>query len=162
MSATSDSVHSGVGSILLFDSSISDTQTAVLLNSNPLPNKDDTSNTLLLDNVVLTNVPTAVGSAEGGSVLPGGTITITSWGRGSRYQDASGVGAYVADNIPAPRKDIGLLDTQGRFFEKTRPQYENLAASDFVSVKGNDKHLNFSVYPITLLETSFDVFFSAN
>ncbi|ODM95629.1 Glucan 1,3-beta-glucosidase [Orchesella cincta] len=135
MSSPSDSVRSGVGSVLLMDSVITDTQTAVLLTTAAAPVASDTSNTLLLDNVRLVNTPTAVGAATGESLLNGGTMTIQAFGRGSRYNDASGNGQYVADNLPNVNKDSSLLDSEGRFFEKTRPQYETLSVNDFASVK---------------------------
>lgn len=124
------------------DSTITDTQTAVLLNSAPLPSGSDTSNTLLIDNVRLVNTPVAVGAATGETMLSGGTTTIASFGRGSRYSDASGNAQYVQTDIPTVQKDSSLLDSQGRFLEKSRPQYEQLSANDFASVKGKQRFIN--------------------
>lgn len=62
MSATGDGVSSGVGSILLMDSSITNTQIGVLLRNNPPPNRYDVSGTLLLDNIQVNNVGTVVQS----------------------------------------------------------------------------------------------------
>lgn len=136
ISQGSDGVRSGIGSVLLYDSVITDTQTAVLINGNYLPTTSDTSDTLLLDNVRLVNTPVAVKAASGETVLNGGTTTVTSWGRGSRYMDNSGRAQYISENLPAPIKDASLLDGQGKFFERSRPQYENLGVNDFASVKG--------------------------
>lgn len=137
MSQEGGDVRSGIGSVLLMDSTITDTDTGILLNSAPLPAGDDTSNTLLLDNVRLVNTPKAVAALTGETMLAGGTTTITSFGRGSRYNDASGTPQYVMNEIPNVRKDASLLDGEGRFFEKSRPQYEQLAVGDFASVKGS-------------------------
>lgn len=73
---------------------------------------------------------------DGGVVLQHNGV-IPAWGRGSRYQDASGVGTYVTGALPAISKSANLLDGQGRFFRRTRPQYETLPASYFDSVKSN-------------------------
>lgn len=60
MSATGGGVSSGVGSILLMDSAITNTQTGVLIRNNPPPSRNDVSGTLLLDNVDIQNVNAVV------------------------------------------------------------------------------------------------------
>ncbi len=152
MSQGSDGVRSGIGSVLLMDSTISDTQTGVLLNSAPLPSAQDTSNTLLLDNVRLVNTPVAVGAVTGETMLTGGTTTIAAFGRGSRYSDNSGNAQYVQSDIPGIQKDPSLLDGEGKFFEKTRPQYETLSVNDFASVKGKKRKHSIQAEPTNILK----------
>lgn len=118
------------------DSTVSNTGSAVRLRLNTAPNVDDTSNTLLLDNVILQNVINAVVDMNGGTVLPGGSMTIAAWGRGSRYTDDSGNVAFATADLPPVNKSPLLLGEQGRFFVKSRPQYEQLGVNDFASVKG--------------------------
>ncbi len=60
MSAEGNPVSSGVGSILLMDSTITNTQTGIRIRNNPPPTRTDVSGTLLLDNVQVTNVGTVV------------------------------------------------------------------------------------------------------
>jgi len=136
MSAAGGNVNSGVGSILLMDSSITNTPVGVRLNANPGPNANDVSGTLLLDNVIVQGVDAIVQDAGGAAVLQGNGI-ITSWGRGSVYQDVSGTATYQTGYLPVPNKSGVLLDGAGKFFEKSRPQYEGLTVNDFASVKGN-------------------------
>lgn len=137
MSATSNSVQSGVGSILLMDSTIYNSVTGVLLRNNPPPNMNDVSGTLLLDNVQVNNVTTVVQDTDGNGILiSNGQQTIASWGRGSVYKDDSGQGTFSTDYLPSITKSPSLLDSEGRFFHKSRPQYEQVISSDFVSVKG--------------------------
>jgi glucan 1,3-beta-glucosidase len=97
-----------------------------------------TSGTLLLDNVKLSNVATAVkNSATGGTILAGttGSTTIQSWGQGTVYTNTSGSGTFNQGNLPsAPTKPSVLLGSQG-FFERPRPQYEHYPVSSFYSVK---------------------------
>jgi len=95
---------------------------------------NDVSGTLLLDNVDINNVGTVVQDAQGGAVL-NQQGKIASWGRGSRYTDESGTGNYATDFLPNVNKPAVLLDGEGRFFQKSRPQYENLTPADFASVK---------------------------
>ncbi|OXA60273.1 probable glucan endo-1,3-beta-glucosidase ARB_02077 [Folsomia candida] len=136
MSALGDQVTSGVGSILLMDSTISNTPSGVLLRAFPAPHVGDTSGTLLLDNVRVDAVPNVVVDTSGQALLTSsGQQTIPSWGRGSFYQDDSGVNTFAADYLPNIVKDPSLLDAQGKFFAKSRPQYETLPADEFASVK---------------------------
>lgn len=136
MSATSSSVQSGVGSILLLDSSITNATTGVLLRNNYQPRMDDVSGTLLLDNVEVNNVDSVVQGTNGDTILTSNEQqTIVSWGRGSVYKDDSGKGTFSTDYLPPIIKSVNLLDKDGKFFQKSRPQYENLISSDFVSVK---------------------------
>lgn len=60
MSAVGGGVSSGVGSILLMDSTITNTQTGVLIRANPPPARNDVSGTLLIDNVQANNVQAVV------------------------------------------------------------------------------------------------------
>jgi len=134
MSALGGGVSSGVGSILLMDSLIQNTQVGVLIRNNPPPNRLDVSGTLLLDNVQVNGVGTVVQSNDGTPVLQANGV-IPSWGRGSRYYDANNVAAYTASALPTITKAPVLLDAQGHFFRRTRPQYEAYSASYFDSVK---------------------------
>lgn len=137
MSSTNSNVQSNVGSILLLDSSLTNTTTGVLLRNNHEPNTNDMSGTLLLDNVQVSNVFTVVEGTNGDAILRvNGPQTIASWGRGSLYTDESGSGIISTNYLPAITKSANLLDSEGKFFQRSRPQYENLISSDFVSVKG--------------------------
>ena len=90
---------------------------------------------IVLNNVKLQNVKTAVGVAGGQTVLAGGTKTIASWGQGNVYNGTSSSFQYVKSDVPAPTKASSLLDKSGNIFGRARPQYENYAVSQFVSVK---------------------------
>ncbi|KAI0051873.1 glycoside hydrolase family 55 protein [Auriscalpium vulgare] len=90
---------------------------------------------LVLNNIKLNNVPTAVGIVGGATVLAGGTTTINSWAQGNTYTGTTAGGRYLQGNINNIPKASSLLDSSGRIFGKTRPTYANYAASQFVSVK---------------------------
>ncbi|KAJ6514576.1 exo-beta-1,3-glucanase [Mycena vulgaris] len=90
---------------------------------------------LVLNNIHLNNVPTAVGVVGGAVVLAGGTTTINSWGQGNVYTGTSGAGRFTQGPIAAPNKAASLLDSSGRIFGKTHPQYGAYSASQFVSVR---------------------------
>lgn len=90
---------------------------------------------LALNNIHLNNVPTAVGVVGGAVVLGGGTTTIASWGQGNVFKGTSAAGTFTQGNIPAANKPAALLDSSGRIFGKTHPQYGAYAVSQFVSVR---------------------------
>ncbi len=90
---------------------------------------------LVLNNIRLNNVPTAVGVVGGAVVLNGGTTTIASWGQGNVYQGTNTAGTFTKGNIVAANKPSVLLDSAGNIFGRTHPQYEGYAPSQFVSVK---------------------------
>ena len=79
---------------------------------------------LVLNNINLQNVATAVGVANGQVVLPGGTTTIESWGQGNVYSGSSSVFQFVQGSVPAPNKPRNLLDNSGKIFSRSHPQYE--------------------------------------
>lgn len=142
MSATNSPVQSNVGSILVLDSSITNADVGVLLRNNYAPNMNDVSGTLLLDNVDVNNVTNVVQGSNGDTILSVNSAngqTISSWGRGSVYKDDSGKGIFSTDYLPPITKSANLLDSEGKFFQKSRPQYEHLSSSDFVSVKSKCK-----------------------
>ncbi|KAF7317145.1 hypothetical protein HMN09_00449200 [Mycena chlorophos] len=90
---------------------------------------------VVLNNVKLKNVPTAVGVVGGAVVLAGGTKTIASWAQGNVYTGKNGERKFVQGAIEAPPKPSSLLDSSGKIFGRGRPQYESYATSQFVSAR---------------------------
>ncbi|KAJ7118715.1 exo-beta-1,3-glucanase [Mycena epipterygia] len=90
---------------------------------------------LVLNNIKLTNVPTAVGVVGGAVVLNGGTTTIASWAQGNVYKGTSGTGTFTQGAIAAPVKPAALLDSTGKIFGRTHPQYAAYDVTQFVSVR---------------------------
>jgi len=127
--------NQAVGSLLIMDSQISKTETAVLTNtgSGTVP---PGSGALILDNVKLTDVKHAVATPSGKTILEGGSKVIASWGQGHVY-DQTGKMHFNQGNLPAPTKSAVLLDSKNAnhiFFEKQKPTYTDVALTDFVSV----------------------------
>ncbi|KAJ7818674.1 exo-beta-1,3-glucanase [Mycena olivaceomarginata] len=90
---------------------------------------------LVLNNIKLTNVPTAIGLFGGAVLLAGGTTTITSWGQGNIYTGSNGTGTFTQGYIAAANKPSVLLDSAGNIFGRTHPQYAQYAVDQFVSVR---------------------------
>lgn len=111
---------------------------------------------LVLNNIKLQNVPTAVGVANGTVVLAGGTITIESWGQGNIYSGTSSSSKFVQSDIPSPIKPSTLLDGSGRIFGRSHPQYENFAVDQFVSVKSQGAKGDGKTDDTAVLQAVFD------
>ncbi|KAF8439368.1 glycoside hydrolase family 55 protein [Boletus edulis BED1] len=122
----------GVGSEAIIDAVV--TNTPVFVRSSVASN-GTLPYSLVLNNIQLTNVPTAVGVGNGGTILAGGTTTIASWGQGHMYSGTGGQKTWVQSNIPSVNKPPMLLDSAGRIFGKARPQYADYATSQIISVK---------------------------
>ena len=90
---------------------------------------------IVLNNIQLNNVPTAVGVVGGQVVLSGGTTTINTWAQGNVYSGTSSSGRFVQGSITAPNKASSLLDSSGRIFGKTHPQYADYDVSQILNVK---------------------------
>ncbi|CAL1705010.1 unnamed protein product [Somion occarium] len=113
---------------------------------------------LVLNNIRLNNVPVAVGVVGGQVVLNGGTTTIDSWGQGNIFSGTSSTGKFVQSNIPAPIKAASLLDSAGRIFGRTHPQYEDFAVSQFVSVKSQGARGDGKTDDTAAIQAVFDKF----
>ncbi|KAJ7470266.1 exo-beta-1,3-glucanase [Mycena latifolia] len=121
-----------VGAEAIIDATVSNTPIFVRTSA---ASNGKLGGSLVLNNIKLTNVPTAVGVVGGAVVLAGGTTTITSWGQGNVYTGTNGAGTFTQGSIPAPTKPASLLDSTGKIFGRTRPQYAAYAVTQFVSVR---------------------------
>ncbi|KAJ3396013.1 hypothetical protein HDU92_004316 [Lobulomyces angularis] len=85
--------------------------------------------TLILDNVKVSNVAVIV-QGESAPILKGSaSSTVSAWSIG---RDVNG--AYTEGTYTSPRSQL-LLDSQGNFFTRSRPQYNNYEKSQFINVK---------------------------
>jgi glucan 1,3-beta-glucosidase len=84
---------------------------------------------IILDNVKLSGVTTAVSTAAGATVFAGpGTGTIGLWAQGNVYSGTSGNPTYVQRSLNTVTKPSALL-AGGSVFTRSRPQYETYAVS---------------------------------
>lgn len=121
-----------VGSVLVLDSKISNTQVGISTAYNP--GQLGTNGTLILDNVdMTTNVPVAVKNGGTEATILAGNCKIDSWVQGRSY--TGGDGKVVQDVQTANTKPECLLDEAGKVVTKSKPQYTDIPASKFVSVK---------------------------
>ncbi|OTB06764.1 glycoside hydrolase family 55 protein [Hypoxylon sp. CI-4A] len=132
---TSDSLDTiKVGSLLLVDSTISNV--GVGINTLYKPDLPDTNNTLIVDNVDMTNsVTTAIQYAKDKSVIIPGNQKVAGFAQGRQYTGSSGKAIQTAKQS-IHRPDV-LQGDDGKIFTRVKPQYENVPASNFISVKSS-------------------------
>ncbi|EOA82737.1 exo-1 [Exserohilum turcicum] len=122
-----------VGSAVIIDSEISNCQkfvdSAWTTGSQPTG-----AGQLVLENIKLSNVPSAVVS-NGNTVLAGGSLTIQAWGQGNKYAPNLAGPSKFQGPISAATRPSSLLDN-GKYYSKSKPQYETLSTSDFISARG--------------------------
>ncbi|KAA1476062.1 beta-1,3-glucanase [Dentipellis sp. KUC8613] len=111
---------------------------------------------IVLNNIKLNNVPTAVGVVGGAVVLNGGSTTINSWAQGNVYTGTNTNGRFVQDNIANIPKAGVLLDSGGRIVSKGRPAYTDYAVSQFVSVKSQGARGDGNTDDTAALQAVFD------
>jgi glucan 1,3-beta-glucosidase len=122
-----------VGSVLLVDSTISNTPIGV--STVYQTSQGATNGTLILENVDMTqNVPVAVSNGGTQATILGGNTKISSWVQGRTYLGAN-TGDAVQEAQTAVNKPTSLLDSTGRFAARSKPQYEGVPTSSFLSTK---------------------------
>jgi glucan 1,3-beta-glucosidase len=120
-----------VGSVVIIDSKITDCPTFVSMTWTR-DTKPIGAQQLILENIALINVGTAVKGPGGATVLGGGTTTIQAWGQGNKYTP-DGPQKFQG-SIDAVKRPSGLLDGNV-YYSKSKPQYENLGADSFISAR---------------------------
>lgn len=130
--ATGGSSAQAVGSVVIIDSTIEDTQVFV---DTAWGSSTFSNGSLWLENVELNNVPTAV-SDDGNSVLAGtsGTTTIAGWGQGHSYTP-DGPNNFQGALTPATRPSSLLASGTSNYYTQTKPQYEASPVASFLSVR---------------------------
>lgn len=143
-----------VGSVLFIDSTI--TGTAVGVNTSYATTQTSTNGTLIIDNVDMTNsVSIAVKDGLTGATVVAGNQKVSNFLQGNSYSTGSGVAvqATVDANSSLP---TSLLNSDGSVFTRSKPQYETLDASSFVSVKSQGAKGDGSTDDTAAIQAIFD------
>ncbi|KAK5659440.1 hypothetical protein OQA88_641 [Cercophora sp. LCS_1] len=127
-----------IGSASIMDSSFSNVGT-VVVNEPPSSAVGSSTTGLVLDNVALSGVTTVVADTSGTVHLSGsGQSLIDQWVQGPVYSGSANASARsfsTGGKIGRYRREWGLLDNNGAYFERPKPQYEERPAGDFLHVK---------------------------
>ncbi|KAK6502302.1 hypothetical protein TWF506_002885 [Arthrobotrys conoides] len=146
-----------IGSITVLDSSFAYVPIAILTSGRTNIN---------IDNTEIINCDIVVGKPGGPTILAGGNRIIQSWMTGRLY-DAYDSKGTTFTGVPkyVPSKPAGLLDSSGKFFIRSKPQYETLSSSSFLNVKSSGAQGNGQADDTAAINTALQsgkiVFFPA-
>ncbi|KAK0301952.1 hypothetical protein LTR01_009060 [Friedmanniomyces endolithicus] len=123
-----------VGSVTFIDSSISNTPVGIKTAHGP-GSQSPTAGSLIVENVALNNVPIAIEGANGATALAGttGQTTIAGWGEGHSYT-LNGPNNFEGPITPVSRPG-SLVQAGGKYYERSKPQYQQYPVSSFVSAR---------------------------
>ncbi len=145
-----------VGSVLLIDSVISNTPIGVLTAYST--SSSVTNGTLVIDNVDMTNnVPVAISDSSSKATILAGNTKISAWAQGNVPGSGSaGSSKAIRGSQTAVQKSASLLDSTGKIFARSRPQYETIPVSNFVSVKAKGAKGDGKTDDTAALQAIFD------
>lgn len=143
-----------VGSVLFIDSTI--TGTAVGVNTSYSTTEASTNGTLIINNVDMTSgVSIAVKNGMTGATVVPGSQKVNNFMQGNSYSTGTGVAVQetVQSNGSVPS---ALLNSAGGVFTRSKPQYETVDASSFVSVKSQGAKGDGSTDDTAAIQAIFD------
>ncbi|KAK4203018.1 pectate lyase superfamily protein-domain-containing protein [Triangularia verruculosa] len=123
-----------IGSASFIDSTFRNVKTVVLIAP---PNKTPGSGStgVIVENVACQGVSQVVADTSGATLLsPPASGVVEHWALGPVYKESKPEFS-MGGKIGTFRRQQGLLDPQGAYFERAKPQYEGRPVGDFVHVK---------------------------
>ncbi|KAK3302652.1 glycoside hydrolase family 55 protein [Chaetomium strumarium] len=134
--ANGGSTGQTVGSVLVLDSEF--TNTPIGIKTAYDPTSPQTNGTLILENVDMTGTQQAIFSDATNGVLLPGNQKVNFFAQGRAYGGTAGTsGKAIQGPQDKVQKPAALLDSTGKIVARSKPQYENVPASNFLSVKAN-------------------------
>ncbi|AEO61209.1 glycoside hydrolase family 55 protein [Thermothelomyces thermophilus ATCC 42464] len=127
---------SDVGSVTLLDSSFVNVSTALI--SGRIPGNKIGLGSLLIQNVEYKNVPTVLAEADGRPLLLGdanGTVYDRGYARGNTYAPN---GPLWLEGHEFNFSQPSTLKIGDRYYERSKPQYEDYSSSDFISARDHN------------------------
>ncbi|KAK1458297.1 hypothetical protein CMEL01_15644 [Colletotrichum melonis] len=129
----SSATRQGTGSITVLDSHFNGVPYAITLGrlASDQPN-------VVIDNLLVENSESIVLVSGGETILAGsgGALYINNWVSGQQYLP-SGSGKKSGFMNPAVKKPQGLLDGSGRYFVRSKPQYESAGTGGIIVATAN-------------------------
>ncbi|KAK1703500.1 LOW QUALITY PROTEIN: pectate lyase superfamily protein-domain-containing protein [Colletotrichum lupini] len=125
-----------IGSSLIMDSSFTNVGTVVVIQ--PPSSKPGSGSTgLVLENIAMSGVTTAVADTNGRTLLAAST-RLDEWVLGPVYSSSADDGTRSFSSggkVGKYRRDSALLDAQDAYYERPKPQYEDRGVGDFLHVR---------------------------
>jgi hypothetical protein len=126
----------GSGSVMLVDSSFTAVSKAIFIAA--AADDDDTAG-ITLDNVRFDKVIDAVSDTKNTVFLSGAVESIDTWVLGNMYLDPPEKLTALSNTFNTPREESLLSESRNLpklpFFERSKPQYENINATRFIHVR---------------------------
>lgn len=119
------------GSIALIDSNATSVGSVMTIFTS-----GNSAGSVLIENVEANNVGSILAKGDGTKIIPGGpgTVKVQTWVQGNVYGPHTH-GAYQQKAANSTARSQELVGQDGRFFTRSRPQYEGQTVDDFSSVK---------------------------
>jgi hypothetical protein len=136
-SARAAAAKGNIGSASFLDSSFTNVKTVVAVTP-PSSTIDSGSTGLVLENIKLSGFTAAVADTTGKTLLDGASARIDQWAYGPTYVGSADAKdrTFVTDTKTGHfHRHSTLLDGDGAYFERAKPQYEGRGVGDFVRVK---------------------------
>ncbi|KAK3505264.1 pectate lyase superfamily protein-domain-containing protein [Neurospora crassa] len=123
-----------IGSVSIMDSSFTNVETVVIVNPiTAITGKGSTG--IALENIALSGVSVAVADTTGATLLAPSPV-IDQWVVGPVYEGSTTARSFsMGGKVGNYRRHSTLLDPQGNYFERPKPQYEDQATSMFMHTK---------------------------
>ncbi|OBT61060.1 hypothetical protein VE03_09163 [Pseudogymnoascus sp. 23342-1-I1] len=112
----------GVGSVSIIDSKITNCPIGILTHSGT------NSPNIVIDNLEMSNVAATVKDSNGNVIL-GSSDKVDLWALGKRYKGYEG--QTTSGAVEAPKKGERLLDSDGKLFYRSHPQYQDFGVGQF-------------------------------
>ena len=135
--STSGAAAGNIGSASFLDSSFNNVKTVVQI-SPPTSTVGSGSTGLILENIKLSGVGTTVADTGGKTILAGSSSKIDEWAMGPVYKgsaDKKDRKFTTGEKVGSFRRHSTLVDNDGAYFERPKPQYEDRSVGDFVHTK---------------------------
>ncbi|KAF4119285.1 Glycoside hydrolase family 55 [Geosmithia morbida] len=149
-----DAGAQNVGSVIVQDAKFSNTPVGILTLYDP--DQTGSNGTLILDNVDFSEqVPVAVKNFGTDRTVLEGNQVVASWIQGRTYKGATG-SSVQAIHAGAAAKPDALLGDDGKIFTRSKPQYADVAADKFISVKSNGAKGDGTTDDTAAIQKTFD------
>lgn len=123
------------GGLIVIDSTFANTPIG-LSTAKPATANDWTNGSLVLENVVFTNVPTVLQGPDSAVFIAGstGTTTVDAWGAGHEYTPTGPIA--LQGTLTANTRPTALVGSDGTsYYQMSKPQFESLTTADIYSVR---------------------------
>ncbi|KAB5517285.1 pectate lyase superfamily protein-domain-containing protein [Coniochaeta sp. 2T2.1] len=124
-----------IGSVSILDSTFTNVGTVVIIRP-PSSTPGSGTTGLILENVALSGVAKAIADTSGATLLAGGTIKVDHWALGPVYAGSTTARTFsTGAKIGNYRRSSVLINDNGAYFERAKPQYEDVLVSSFLHVR---------------------------